>query len=245
MILPKPFLIVNPRSGTGEETPSLVAAAGELGVETHVLSPGEDAASVARSADASVLGIAGGDGTLGVAAGIALERGLPFVCVPFGTRNHFARDLGLEDPVHSLTAFTDGVERVVDVGRAGSRVFMNNVSIGAYADYVHGLHLRGLRKRRVFVDGAEVEARIVLFANNAYSVLGRRDVLDEGLLHLYVAHGWLRLQWDERASEQVTVADETDVLEVAIDGEPVRVESPLTIQIEPRALTVLVPREHE
>jgi diacylglycerol kinase family enzyme len=168
---------------------------------------------------------------------------VPFVCIPFGTRNHFARDVGLDvdDPVAALRAFVDGVERVVDVGRAGDRVFLNNVSIGAYADYVHGLRLRGLRARRLLVDGAPVRARVLLVANNAYSPLGRRDVLDEGLLHLYVAHG-LRLSWDERAATRFVVGGQP---EVAIDGDPVRVDAPLEIAIEPRALTVLVPRERE
>jgi diacylglycerol kinase family enzyme len=243
--VPNPLLIVNPRSGTGEETPALVAAAREHGIDVHVLAAGDDAAEIASTAGASALGVAGGDGTMGCVAGVALERGLPFVCVPFGTRNHFARDLGIHDPVRALDSFTDGVSRVVDVGRAGSRVFVNNVSIGAYADYVHGLRLRGLRARRIAIDGAPVEARIVLFANNAYSVLGRRDVLDEGRLHLYVAHGLLRLRWDERSAERFVVAGESSQLEVAIDGEPLRVDSPLSIEIVPRGLTVLVPRERD
>ena len=50
--------------------------------------------------------MAGGDGSLGAVAQVAIERELPFVCVPFGTRNHFARDLGLDrnDPIAALAA---------------------------------------------------------------------------------------------------------------------------------------------
>jgi diacylglycerol kinase family enzyme len=49
------------------------------------------------------LGAAGGDGTLAAIAEVAVERDLPFVCVPFGTKNHFARDLGIpDDPVAAL-----------------------------------------------------------------------------------------------------------------------------------------------
>src|SRR5919204_6521402 len=100
------FLVINPRAGT--ERPSaeeLVAAAQERGIRTHVLREGEDAAELARAAaDASALGVAGGDGSLGPVAAVALERELPFVCVPYGTRNHFARDVGLDgdDPLAAL-----------------------------------------------------------------------------------------------------------------------------------------------
>ena len=82
------LLLVNPRSG--DDRPSvddLVRAANDVGVEVHVLVEGDDAAEVARSSGADVLGVAGGDGSLGAVAQVAVERGIPYVCVPFGTRN--------------------------------------------------------------------------------------------------------------------------------------------------------------
>jgi len=106
------FLIVNPRSGDGRTgTDELLDEARRRGIRTHVLEESDDPAEVARSADADALGIAGGDGSLAAVAGAALERDLPFVCVPFGTRNHFARDLGLDrsDPLGALAAF-EGVD---------------------------------------------------------------------------------------------------------------------------------------
>jgi len=63
-----------------------------------VLASSEDAGHLAKAAaaeGASALGMAGGDGSLGRVAAVALEHDLPFVPVPFGTRNHFARNLGL------------------------------------------------------------------------------------------------------------------------------------------------------
>src|SRR5947207_8797643 len=128
------WLLVNPHSGDGSGVDEVCAAAAARGIDTHVLRPGEDAAVRAREAQADVLGAAGGDGTTAAVAGAALERGLPFVCVPLGTRNHFARDLGLDrsDPEAALDAF-DGVERRIDVCRANGALFLNNVSIGAYA----------------------------------------------------------------------------------------------------------------
>src|SRR2546430_9313056 len=133
------LLIVNPRSGRGKpDAEELMAEADRLGIETHLLRPGDEAAHVARNSSAEVLGMAGGDGSLAPVAEVALERDGAFVCVPFGTRNHFARDLGLErdDPLDALRAFA-GTERRVDVGRADGRLFLNNVSLGVYARLVH------------------------------------------------------------------------------------------------------------
>ena len=92
------LLIVNPRSGDGSpDADELAREAESRGIAVHVLREGDDAAEVAREADGPV-GVAGGDGSLGAVAEVALERDVPFVCIPFGTRNHFARDLGLDRP---------------------------------------------------------------------------------------------------------------------------------------------------
>ena len=83
--------------------------------------------------------MAGGDGSLALVAQVALERDAAFVCIPFGTRNHFARDLGLDrdDPIGALRAFSAETDRRIDVGRADERLFLNNVSLGLYARLVH------------------------------------------------------------------------------------------------------------
>ncbi len=261
-----PFLIVNPRSGTASPgTDELLAAAAERGVRTHVLREGDDLEALARDADADALGMAGGDGSRAPVAAAALERGLPFVCVPFGTRNHFARDVGLDrdDPLAALAAF-DGIERRVDVGRVGDRLFLNNVSLGLYALLVHrrerhrrrrdalarlralALVAREHRGKDAFVvDGELVAARVVLVACNAYSLelfsIGGRDRLDEGLLHLYVPHGFRRVTWDERSATSLTIETPGPSVRAAIDGEPARLVSPLEFRVEPRALRVLVP----
>src|ERR671936_1627399 len=171
------FLLVNPRAGTEEPSAEeLVGAALEQGIRTHMLREGEDAAELARAAaDASALGVAGGDGSLGPIAAVALERDLPFVCIPLGTYNHFAWDAGIDrdDPLGALRAF-DGEERRVDVGRLGDgRVFLNTVSFGLYAALVAeedrvgtrlGAALRLMRRRKevhLGIDGEQVTARIV------------------------------------------------------------------------------------
>ena len=63
--------------------------------------------------------MAGGDGSQAIVAAIAAERGLPYACVPAGTRNHFALDLGVDrdDVVGALDAFVDGGERIGGPGR--------------------------------------------------------------------------------------------------------------------------------
>jgi diacylglycerol kinase family enzyme len=106
----------------------LACAAGAVGVDAHVLGDGEEAAAIARQAAAAgapAIGMAGGDGSLGRVAAVALERELPFVCIPFGSRNHFAHDLGIpcDDPLATLEAFR-GEERLVDVGRVAGAVFL-------------------------------------------------------------------------------------------------------------------------
>ena len=134
------FLIVNPSSGTDSPTAEeLRDAAQSRGVDVRFLEDGDDLHELARDAGADVLGMAGGDGSLAAVAEVAIEQDIPFVCIPFGTRNHFARDLGLDrdDPIAALAAFDDGVERRVDVGRANDRLFLNNVSLGIYARLVH------------------------------------------------------------------------------------------------------------
>src|SRR2546429_7365718 len=258
------FLLINPRSGKGRPTvDELAAAASERGIDVHVLREGDDPAALMRTRPgADALGIAGGDGSLAPAAQVAIGRELPFVCIPFGTRNHFARDLGLDrgDPVGALEAF-GGEELRIDVGRAGGRLFLNNVSLGDYASLVHRREahrrrrealawLRGLlrmprhpRLLRLRVDGQPLAARIVLVANNAYELrlfdLGARPNLTEGRLHLYSAGGLLLTDWDERVG-QVFELDGPPALQAAIDGEPVELQLPLLCRLEPRALRVLV-----
>jgi len=259
------MLLVNPRSGS--ESPSvddLAAAAETRGVDVRVLEPGEDAAALAGEADVDTIGVAGGDGSLAAVAEVAIERDVPFVCVPYGTKNHFARDLGLDrnDPLAAIAAF-DGRERRVDVGRVDGRLFLNNVAVGAYARLVHRRehhrrrrdalarlravaavvrHPHGLR---LSVDGEPLPARVLLIANNRYELdllsLGARERLDEGLLHLYAADGVLPRNWHERTGAEFRLDSRGGTLHAAVDGEPDVLETPTEVRIDPRALRVLVP----
>lgn len=211
----RPWLLVNPRSGGGKaERLGLAAAARARGVQVHELVPGDDPATLARqavTAGADAVGVAGGDGSLGLVAAVAVEADVPFVCVPSGTRNHFAADLGLDraDPLAALDAFA-GPERRIDVGVVGDRMFMNNVSLGAYAELVaepgyragklttaHAVLPGALRGERALlqVGFQDPEGRrfqdvlVLLVANNGYelhdgAVLGARERLDGGVLQI-------------------------------------------------------------
>lgn len=237
-----------------------MAEAERVGIATHLLREGEDLGELARSADADALGMAGGDGSLAAVAEVALERDLPFVCVPFGTRNHFARDLGLDRdaPIAALRAF-GGRERRIDVGRAADRLFLNNVSLGIYASLVH--RREGNRRRRnafarvrawailvthrqplgITIDGDRIESRLVLVANNAYELelpsLGSRERLDEGQLYLYSPGA----DPAERRGKTFRIDAAEHSLQAAIDGEPEVLQTPIEFTIEPGALRVLVP----
>jgi diacylglycerol kinase family enzyme len=158
---------------------------------------------------ADLLGVAGGDGTQALVAGIASQHDLPFLVISAGTRNHFAMDLGLdrERPDQGLEALTDGVEVCLDLGDINGRTFVNNASFGAYAEIVQSPAYRddkagttlqmlpellsGRRgpQLRLLIDGAPTieSPQAVLISNNPYEMgdlagMGRRARIDGGLL---------------------------------------------------------------
>jgi diacylglycerol kinase family enzyme len=215
----RPVLLVNPRSGGGAAVRSgLVQHAQERGIEAVVLEAGQGLASLARRSveeGADALGMAGGDGSLAVVAAVARAHGVPFVCIPAGTRNHFALDLGIDrhDVVGALDAFgTDALERSIDVGEVNGRVFLNNVSLGIYGDAVRREDYRDAKVRILLQTAAEVlgpsrtasELRVVddvghehrtpavvLVSNNPYALdrplaRGTRPRLDGGELGVVV-----------------------------------------------------------
>ena len=212
-----PFLVMNPRSGGGKVARfGLKEKAEALGAEVALLEGpeqidvralAEDA--VARGAD--LLGVAGGDGTQALVAGVAAEHDVPFLVIPAGTRNHFALDLGLDrdDVSASLAALTeDAVELCVDLGMIGDRTFVNNASFGAYAAVVQSPAYRDDKTRTTLTilpdllaghgggrltahaDGLEVDhPQAVLVSDNPYGTgdvagMGRRARLDSGKLGL-------------------------------------------------------------
>jgi diacylglycerol kinase family enzyme len=213
----RPYLIMNPRSGGGKVTRfRLKDKAEALGATVAVLEgPGTvDVGELARRAvadGADLLGVAGGDGTQALVAGIAAEHNLPLLVISAGTRNHFALDLGLDrdDPSRCLDGLRDGVELQVDLGFIANRPFVNNASFGAYAavvqspayrddktrttlDQLPGL-LAGQKGPRLTTRAGNVTVegpQAVLVSNNVYGMgdiagLGRRARLDRGTLGVF------------------------------------------------------------
>jgi len=210
----KPFIIMNPRSGGGKVAQfGLVAKAQALGARVTLLEGPEtiDVAQLARDAvahGADMLGVAGGDGTQAMVAGVAADCDVPLLVISAGTRNHFALDLGLDrqDPSRCLDALTDGVELHVDLGAVNSRPFVNNASFGAYAELVQSPEYRADKTQtalRLLPDllvghaGARLSAQAgdvrieapqaLLVSNNPYGSgdlagVGRRPRLDRGEL---------------------------------------------------------------
>ena len=216
-----PVLICNPWSGGGKvEKFGLVDLAHELGVETVMLDHGLDLEQLARDAvarGADCLGMAGGDGSQALVASIAVECGIPFVCVTAGTRNHFAQDLGLDraDPRASVHAFVDAVERRIDYATVNDRFFVNNASLGVYAEIVQQDRYRDAKRQTVesmlpellgntdkpfdlqftTPDGTEVDgAFVVQVSNNPYAITssfdaGQRRRIDTGELGVVALTG--------------------------------------------------------
>ena len=116
-----PVVVYNVKSGGGKAVSNHLADEAQArGITPRELRPGEDWEEVVRNLVADGfdgLMAAGGDGTQALVATIASEHDLPFACIPAGTRNHFALDLGVDrdDVVGALDAFVDGWEKRVSI----------------------------------------------------------------------------------------------------------------------------------
>ena len=196
-------IVVNPGGGSADGV--------DLGgVRVRELAEGEDLAGVLRSlADegVAVLGVAGGDGSVGCAAQVACDRDRVLWVVPGGTLNHFARDLGLITPEQALETLEAGRVAEVDMGEAAGIGFVNNASLGVYGDLVRRREalerrmpkrlalllaaartLRGATPMELEIDGEHHSAYLVFAGNDPYTGAGltARESLQEGLLDVRV-----------------------------------------------------------
>ena len=215
----RPVLLMNPKSGGGNvERFRLAEEARRRGIEPIVLAPGDDLLRLAEEAvatGADVIGMAGGDGSQALVAAVAMRHEVAFVCVPAGTRNHLAMDLGLDrdDVVGALDAFGEAVERRIDLGLIGDRVFVNNATVGLYAKIVQSSAYRDRKVgtalemlpgmlgpdaepfdlRFTGPDGTEhVSAHLILVSNDRYQLgraegFGSRRRIDAGTLGIVAA----------------------------------------------------------
>jgi len=271
-------LLVNPRSGGGKAARAGVAErARAKGIEVVIFTSGQDLTALAHGAVASgadALGVAGGDGSLAIVAAAAAANSIPFVCVPAGTRNHFALDVGVDrhDVIGALDAFTDGAERQIDIAEVNGRTFLNNVSLGIYGDTVHSPAYRDAKVRTLLETAAEVmrpgaeapalrlvddlgrehrHLTVVLVSNNPYAVdrplvTGTRPALDTGHLGIIV----IDAPGDSpRAPGRSWSAPHLELsapapIHAGVDGEAVDLSPPLRFAIRPAALRVRISSRH-
>lgn len=223
-------VIINAHSGTDDKKDvqrSLQEVFAENGIEArislaHSGSRIEELARQAALSDADIIVAGGGDGTINAVASAAHESGKTIGVLPFGTMNHFAKDLhiplDLEGAIHTIVA---GNTVNIDIGEVNGRVFVNNSSLGLYPSIVREREkqqqlgwgkwpayvwaaLAVLRRYpflhvRLSLDGKELASRtpFVFIGNNEYEMetlqIGGRNCLDAGKLSLYMSHRTSRL----------------------------------------------------
>jgi diacylglycerol kinase family enzyme len=272
----RPVLFYNPKSGGGKaERFEVAREARARGVEPIELKLGDDLATLVRDAvanGADAVGVAGGDGTQAIVAALAAEQGLPYVCVPAGTRNHFALDLGVDrdDVVGALDAFTQGRERVVDLAEVNGRVFVNNVSLGVYAEAVQREGYRDAKLRTIAetmptvlgpsgdaldlrftgADGrGHKTSAVVLVSNNPYRLgraiaSGTRPRMDAGVLGIAAFGAGGGEQRVEQWSAPSFEVQSDGPVAAGIDGEALKLDPPLRFRTHPQALHVLIAPQH-
>lgn len=193
-----------------ERLEAAFAAAGQQ-VVLELVEGEELAAALARHAASPRVAVGGGDGTLATAACAVSRAKGELAVLPLGTRNHFALQLGVpSDLAAAAELAATGQARRVDLGQAADRVFINNLSVGAYVELVREREasrlpkllatipaawgtLRRLRSRpfELVIDGERVAVRtpLLFIGNNRYEVEegrpGDRAALDDGLLSIY------------------------------------------------------------
>jgi diacylglycerol kinase family enzyme len=275
----QPVLFFNPRSGGGKATRlHLEDEARARGIAPIELGPGDDLRELveeAVAAGADALAMAGGDGSQAVVAEVASRCGLPYACVPAGTRNHFALDLGVDrdDVVGALDAFVAGGERRVDLAAVNGRAFVNNVSIGFYANAVQRPAYRGAKLRTLVAmvpeglgaghggtalnwrgpDGEDGrDAVALLVSNNSYRLgmglgSGTRPRLDAGVLGVttaeVAAQGRHGVDLHRWCCPDFEIEADGPVA-AGIDGEAAMLKAPIHFSSMAGALCVRIARGH-
>lgn len=192
-----------------------------LGAQGHRIAfadPQADAPEALREAAANKahdgLLVAGGDGTVSLAAGLAARHGKTLAVLPGGNMNLFARSLGLPlDPFAAADALAGSETRRVDIAYANDRPFIHEFSLGLHPELIadrdkvkYGSRLGKLvgtarsalrviarpPRVRVWLDGVRGPEPLitpgVAISNNPFSPghLPFADRLDGGLLGVYV-----------------------------------------------------------
>jgi YegS/Rv2252/BmrU family lipid kinase len=216
-------VIVNTTAGSGRaerELEALRRLFAEAGVEVEVLAARDGAtlqelvAQAMRGSPPLVVA-GGGDGTVSAVAQAARGTRTAVAILPLGTLNHFARDLGIPLALaDAVKVAIRGRPAAVDLGEVNGEAFLNNSSIGIYADVVRdrtrqqrklgrsrsaamlwailaSVRRAPLLSMRLELDGEtrELRAPFVFVGNNDYLMHGfridRRERVDTGRLSVY------------------------------------------------------------
>jgi diacylglycerol kinase (ATP) len=273
-------LCANPDSGGGNDAPETIATAlREHGATVEVREiaelgdPGREVGAEAARAvvgDAERLVVAGGDGSIGLAASAAAAVGVPLAVVPAGTANDFAGAMGLPADVAdacALAAAHDVLVRPVDLALAGARPFVNVAAAGLAPAaarsarplkgalgplaYAAGAVHAGLTAQpvsvKVVVDGVEAFAgdawQLVVGNTGAFgggSSLGAADP-DDGLLDVAVVPAGSRVALARHAQGMRTGRLVEQEDVVWARGGAVGVEGAETYNIDGEVVTVETP----
>jgi diacylglycerol kinase family enzyme len=230
----KVAVLVNAHAGSigtekfEEKRAAIETAIAEAGLEATIYAC-EPAALEKTARRAAASGIdaviaAGGDGTISAVAAALVGGSTPLAVLPLGTRNHFAKDLGVPlDLNEAARALAGGEVGHIDVADLDGHVFLNNSSIGLYPEVVldressrrthgyskwHAFAVAAMRVLRRFpllrvLIGTEVGSIVaktpfVFVGNNSYQLgvrdLGSRARLDRGELSLYTVRATSRVK---------------------------------------------------
>jgi diacylglycerol kinase family enzyme len=217
-------VIINAGSGTGDKAALReqlveIFKSNELPANIQLTDSGQEVLELAERAargSSQIVVACGGDGTISAVASALVGTDKILGVLPFGTLNHFAKDLRIPLDVESAIGnLFEGQVVQIDVGTINGRAFINNSSLGLYPHLVRQREKQqrsGLGKWSAFlwaalivwrrypllsvrldVEGQEFVHRtpFVFIGNNQYAInlfdLGSRHCLDEGELSLYIA----------------------------------------------------------
>lgn len=221
ILVQKIGIIINATAGSakGKELASQIGAIFERnGAQARIkVANGKQISAISRAMrdkHYDLIVAAGGDGTVSTIASQIVESDVALGVLPLGTLNHFARDLGIPLNLEEAAAvICSGEVRAVDVGSVNEKFFINNSSLGLYADQVR---LRQIWRERIGRWPALILASIItlaryrhlritanfngkrvsrhcplaLISNNMYKLepgnLTERKQLDGGLLGIYL-----------------------------------------------------------
>ena len=128
---------INPRAGNADAARGALESVGDFDVRDVPPATLADRVRAAIADGARRILVAGGDGSIGSAAGAIAGTGIELAILPCGTLNHLARDLSLPLNLEEAAQVAKtGRSVAVDAAVVNDRIFLNTSSVGAYVSFV-------------------------------------------------------------------------------------------------------------